>query len=105
MKSSFLSLRALAIFHFSAVASATTCYDGLFFVWQGIHSDGVITETISENVRVSSCERICRLYTNCVGFNVNWTDSEQEMGFCRVTESKLLVFEMAFYGELFSYGL
>jgi hypothetical protein len=64
------------------------CLEGNFHIWPGINRDGVITQTIAEEVLVSSCQRICLLYTDCVGFNINITDSNLQTGFCSFLNNK-----------------
>jgi hypothetical protein len=64
------------------------CLKPSFFTWPGINRDGVITQTIAEEVLVSSCQRICLLYTDCVGFNINITDSNLQTGFCSFVNNK-----------------
>ncbi|KAK2144828.1 hypothetical protein LSH36_726g00017 [Paralvinella palmiformis] len=53
-----------------------------FFAWPGIHRDGIITQVISHNVYISTCERVCNLYNDCIGFNVNWTNATLEVEQC-----------------------
>ncbi|KAK2148488.1 hypothetical protein LSH36_494g00002 [Paralvinella palmiformis] len=64
------------------------CIRKNYFIWTGIHRDGVLTQLIPRRVPVSYCERLCRLYSDCVGFNINWTDREQENGVCAVISSQ-----------------
>ena len=77
-----------------------------FFTWIGIHGNGSIIRMIDQAVPVSSCERVCRLYAECVGFNVNWTDIGKEIGFCSFVNShsewiepEITRSELAFYGR------
>ncbi|KAK2146095.1 hypothetical protein LSH36_632g00025 [Paralvinella palmiformis] len=82
-----------------------------FFTWIGIHGNGSIILMIDQAVPVSSCERVCRLYAECVGFNVNWTDIGKEIGFCsflnshsewiepEITRSELAFYEKNYKGR------
>ena len=102
----FLLLTFLVLFYLCDGTLENKCVQGSFFTWQGIHRDGVAIHTISQDIHVSSCERVCRLYDGCVGFNVNWTDPDRGIGFCTIMASKsrwidreMIKGESAFYGE------
>ncbi|KAK2143546.1 hypothetical protein LSH36_832g00039 [Paralvinella palmiformis] len=58
------------------------CDPEQFTEWPGIHASGLVIQIITQRVTVGSCERVCRLYTNCVGFSVNWTDIDANIGSC-----------------------
>ena len=63
-----------------------TCSRDTFFMWQGVSCDGDVIHTTSQNVSLTSCERTCRLYRDCVGFNM--VGSSSDIGECSFMRSK-----------------
>ncbi|KAK2148487.1 hypothetical protein LSH36_494g00003 [Paralvinella palmiformis] len=47
-------------------------------------------QAIPRSVPVSHCERLCSLYSDCVGFNVKWKDWEENNGWCSIISSQSL---------------
>jgi len=64
------------------------CYEGNFFVWPNIQRGGRSIQEISHNVTWIACRRICRLYSECVGFNMNWSESGEKIGTCTILGEK-----------------
>ena len=92
---------------FGHATNTGNCRAIFFFVWPGIHRDGIVIQAISGKVHVSSCERVCRLRADCSGFNVNWTDAEDKIGLCTIitgtsyhwNQEGIGQSELAFYGK------
>jgi hypothetical protein len=71
------------IVNFMAVCICLTnsvCMPDTFVMWKGVQCDGDVIQIISRSVPVTSCERVCRLYQDCVGFNTEIIQSDSGPG-------------------------
>ena len=108
------SVKLLALFWFSTILGHTQqmkytnskCLSESFFTWHGVHRDGILFQEIARSIPLSSCERICRLYAECSGFNINWTDPDRSTVFCTLMEKcshwidpYVIHSELSFYGK------
>ena len=71
---------------FSVIYS--TCSRDTFFMWDRVRCHGDVIQAIHQSVPMTSCERACRLYNDCVGFNMEWTQYASKTGGCSLMRSK-----------------
>ena len=67
---------------------SNTCTRDTFLAWRGIRCGGAVIHNISQCVPLASCERTCRLYKECFGFNMEWSHAASESGRCSLLRSK-----------------
>lgn len=78
----------LYILPFVDLLLANVCRRDSFTEWPGIHADGVVIHSVTEYMMFKSCQRLCRLFIDCVGFNVNWTDVDGNIDACVILSEK-----------------
>ena len=56
-------------------------------MWDRVRCHGDVM-AIHQSVPMTSCERACRLYRDCVDFNMEWTQYASKTGGCSLMRSK-----------------
>ena len=92
----------------AGVASGT-CQGKVFVPVSDSHHPGRLIQR-SGPATVYQCERMCRMYSECYGFNMQWSDNTQTTGFCEALDVSdreaygvpgyLPNYSYTYYGEL-----
>ena len=74
----------LIIFLVIRIEWSTACHKALFSpVPESRHPGRVIQKTV-DPVTVTQCQRLCRMYSECYGCNMQWSDDVY--GYCEVLD-------------------
>ena len=76
-----LTILVLCIFIY--MYEALACDKASFIPVSGARHPARVIQR-SEAVTVGQCKRLCRMYAECYGFNMKWSDAVESSGSCEV---------------------